>query len=141
MNCPVEAKLAEMGLELPPSAPSRALFLPGKISVDNLVLPLLGFVIFTAAYLAEVIRGGLASLARGWLVALDLDMSAGTEGLLKRLPDQFALAHEARYGHSNPGERVEFVNLRMAAYGQIERPGRSALTPLYSQTLVRYRPC
>ncbi len=47
------------------------LFLPGKISVDKLVFPLLGFVIFTAAYLAEVIRGGLASLPRGQYEAAD----------------------------------------------------------------------
>jgi len=34
----IEEKLAEMGLTLPPSAPSRALFLPGKISGNLLFL-------------------------------------------------------------------------------------------------------
>ncbi|SFA73852.1 Enamine deaminase RidA, house cleaning of reactive enamine intermediates, YjgF/YER057c/UK114 family [Poseidonocella pacifica] len=34
----IEAKLSEMGLALPPSAPSRALFLPGKISGNLLFL-------------------------------------------------------------------------------------------------------
>ncbi|HSG79571.1 MAG TPA: hydantoinase/oxoprolinase family protein, partial [Acidimicrobiia bacterium] len=62
-----------------------------------------------------------------YTVTLDLDMSKGVASLLERLPDQFALAHEARYGHSNPGESVEFVNLRLAAYGRIDRPGRSVL--------------
>ncbi|WP_425101865.1 RidA family protein [Tropicibacter sp. S64] len=38
MSCSVEAKLAAMGLALPPSAPSRALFLPGKISGNLLFL-------------------------------------------------------------------------------------------------------
>ncbi|EIE50625.1 endoribonuclease [Salipiger aestuarii] len=36
MTCPIEAKLAEMGLALPPSAPSRALYLPGKITGKTL---------------------------------------------------------------------------------------------------------
>ena len=34
----IEARLAEMGLSLPPSAPSRAMFLPGKISGNLLFL-------------------------------------------------------------------------------------------------------
>lgn len=34
----IEAKLAELGLALPPSAPSRALFLPGKITGNLLYL-------------------------------------------------------------------------------------------------------
>ncbi len=38
MSCPVEARLAELGLALPPSAPSRALFLPGKITGNLLML-------------------------------------------------------------------------------------------------------
>lgn len=38
MSCPIEAKLAVMGLDLPPSAPSRALFLPGKITGNLLFL-------------------------------------------------------------------------------------------------------
>ncbi|CAM3051926.1 RidA family protein [Paracoccus nototheniae] len=36
--CPIEARLAELGLALPPSAPSRALFLPGKITGNLLFL-------------------------------------------------------------------------------------------------------
>ncbi len=38
MTCPIETRLNEMGLALPPSAPSRALFLPGKITGNLLVL-------------------------------------------------------------------------------------------------------
>ncbi|MBE9635279.1 RidA family protein [Salipiger mangrovisoli] len=34
----IETRLAELGLSLPPSAPSRALFLPGKISGNLLFL-------------------------------------------------------------------------------------------------------
>ncbi|TCP42251.1 RidA family protein [Rhodovulum marinum] len=38
MTCPVEARLHALGLALPPSAPSRALFLPGKITGNLLFL-------------------------------------------------------------------------------------------------------
>ncbi len=38
MSGQIEARLAAMGLALPPSAPSRALFLPGKITGNLLVL-------------------------------------------------------------------------------------------------------
>ncbi|MBU2958302.1 RidA family protein [Paracoccus sp. 1_MG-2023] len=37
-DCPIEAKLHEMGLALPTTAPARALFLPGKISGKLLYL-------------------------------------------------------------------------------------------------------
>lgn len=38
MSCPIETRLSELGLALPPTAPSRALFLPGKISGNLLFL-------------------------------------------------------------------------------------------------------
>lgn len=38
MSCPIEERLIAMGLALPPSAPSRALFLPGKVSGNLLFL-------------------------------------------------------------------------------------------------------
>lgn len=37
-DCPIETRLAELGLSLPPSAPSRALFVPGKITGNLLFL-------------------------------------------------------------------------------------------------------
>ena len=37
-DCPIEQRLAALGLTLPPSAPSRALFLPGKITGNLLFL-------------------------------------------------------------------------------------------------------
>nr|MBA2578955.1 hydantoinase/oxoprolinase family protein [Euzebyaceae bacterium] len=48
-------------------------------------------------------------------------------GVLATLPDAFADAHKARYGHNNPGEAIEFVNLRMTAYGRVPRPARQTL--------------
>lgn len=62
-----------------------------------------------------------------YTVSIPLDLRDGTESLLATIPDTFSKAHELRYGHSNPGEAVEFVNLRMAAYGKIERPRRGEL--------------
>ncbi len=41
------------------------LFLPESISVERVVRVIIGFTIFTAAYLAEVVRGGLQSVGRG----------------------------------------------------------------------------
>lgn len=38
MTCQIESRLSELCLALPPSAPSRALFLPGKISGNLLFL-------------------------------------------------------------------------------------------------------
>ena len=57
-----------------------------------------------------------------YTVTLPLDTSRGVGALIEGIPEQFAEAHNVRYGHSNPGESVEFVNLRMAAYGAMTRP-------------------
>jgi len=41
------------------------LFLPGNFTVDGLVRALIGIALFTGAYQAEVVRGGLAAVPRG----------------------------------------------------------------------------
>ena len=41
------------------------LFLPGGMTVDRLLRPLVGVAIFSAAYMAEVVRGGLQAMPRG----------------------------------------------------------------------------
>ncbi|MBM3676355.1 MAG: hydantoinase/oxoprolinase family protein [Actinobacteria bacterium] len=43
------------------------------------------------------------------------------------LAPAFAEAHLKRYGHNNPGEQVEIVNLRLAAIGRRPRPPRAPL--------------
>ncbi len=64
----------------------------------------------------------LRYVGQEYTVTLPLDTAPGLAALIDRIPEQFAEAHDVRYGHSNPGEAVEFVNLRMAAYGGIQRP-------------------
>ena len=44
-----------------------------------------------------------------------------TEEALGELTDRFHAAYETRYGHSTPGAPIEFVNLRVAALGELER--------------------
>ena len=62
-----------------------------------------------------------------YTVTLPLHTGDGLQALIDGITDQFAEAHEVRYGHSNPGEAVEFVNLRMAAFGGMTRPRPRAL--------------
>ncbi len=41
------------------------LFLPGDITVDRLLRPLIGTALFSSAYMAEVVRGGLQAMPKG----------------------------------------------------------------------------
>jgi general L-amino acid transport system permease protein len=41
------------------------LFLPGNITVDRLLRPLVGVALFASAYMAEVVRGGLQAMPKG----------------------------------------------------------------------------
>src|SRR6185312_7238823 len=47
------------------------LFLPPDVTVDKLLRALIGVALFSAAYLAEVIRGGLQAIPRGQYEAAD----------------------------------------------------------------------
>lgn len=47
------------------------LFLPGDVTIDKLLRALVGVALFSAAYLAETIRGGLQSIPRGQYEAAD----------------------------------------------------------------------
>lgn len=42
--------------------------------------------------------------------------------------ESFHVAHHTRYGHSSPGAPVEFVNLRVAAFGALNKFGQKAST-------------
>ena len=41
------------------------LFLPGDMTVDRLLRPLIGIALFASAYMAEVVRGGLQAMPKG----------------------------------------------------------------------------
>lgn len=47
------------------------LFLPEGVSIDKLLRALVGIILFTAAYLAEAVRGGLQAIPRGQEEAAD----------------------------------------------------------------------
>ena len=64
----------------------------------------------------------LRYVGQEYTVTLPLHSGEPTGEMLAGLPQRFADAHEVRYGHSNPAEDVEFVNLRMTARGSLRRP-------------------
>ena len=64
----------------------------------------------------------LRYVGQEYTVTLPLPVAEPTGRTLAALPERFAEAHEVRYGHSNPAEDVEFVNLRMTARGSLRRP-------------------
>ncbi|MCE2532108.1 MAG: hydantoinase/oxoprolinase family protein [Acidimicrobiia bacterium] len=64
----------------------------------------------------------LRYVGQEYTVTLPLPAGEPTAQMLAELPQRFAEAHEVRYGHSNPAEDVEFVNLRMTARGSLGRP-------------------
>jgi general L-amino acid transport system permease protein len=41
------------------------LFLPQEITVERVMRAMVGFILFTAAYIAEIVRGGLQAIPRG----------------------------------------------------------------------------
>ena len=64
----------------------------------------------------------LRYVGQEYTVTLPLAAATPTSQMPAELPQRFAEAHEVRYGHSNPAEDVEFVNLRMSARGSLGRP-------------------
>ena len=63
------------------------LFLPESITIDKVLRAQVGFILFAAAYLAEAIRGGLQSVARGQFEAADaLGLSTAQKMRLIVLP-------------------------------------------------------
>jgi general L-amino acid transport system permease protein len=69
------------------------LFLPSGVNVDNLVRALIGLMLFEAAYLAEVVRGGLQAIPSGQYEAADaLGLSYWQKMRLVVLPQALAIA-------------------------------------------------
>ena len=68
------------------------LFLPPGVTFDKLLRALIGVALFAAAYLAEVIRGGLQAIPRGQFEAADaLGLSYGKKMALIILPQALKL--------------------------------------------------
>jgi general L-amino acid transport system permease protein len=68
------------------------LFLPEGLTIDKLLRAQVGIILFTAAYLAEVIRGGLQALPKGQYEAADsLGLSYGQKTLFIILPQALRL--------------------------------------------------
>ncbi|HYE50137.1 MAG TPA: amino acid ABC transporter permease [Azospirillaceae bacterium] len=68
------------------------LFLPQGVSIDKLLRAQLGFILFAAAYLAEVVRGGLQAIPKGQFEAADaLGLSYWQKVRLIVLPQALAL--------------------------------------------------
>ncbi len=69
------------------------LFLPEGVTVNKLLRALIGIVLFTAAYLAEAVRGGLQSIPRGQFEAADaLGLSYWQKTVLIILPQALKIA-------------------------------------------------
>ncbi len=69
------------------------LFLPEGVTIDKLLRALVGIALFTAAYLAEAVRGGLQSIPRGQYEAADaLGLSYWQKTRLIILPQALKIA-------------------------------------------------
>ncbi|WP_375450305.1 amino acid ABC transporter permease [uncultured Devosia sp.] len=80
------------------------LFMPQGMTVDKLLRALVGVTLFTAAYLAEVVRGGLAAIPRGQFEA------ASSLGLSYWKSMMFIVLPQA-LKHSIPGIVNNFISL------------------------------
>jgi general L-amino acid transport system permease protein len=69
------------------------LFLPEGVSIDKLLRAQVGIILFTAAYLAEAVRGGLQAVPRGQYEAADaLGLSYWKKTLLIILPQALKIS-------------------------------------------------
>ncbi|MBO1019600.1 amino acid ABC transporter permease [Methylobacterium sp. SD274] len=69
------------------------LFLPGDITVDRLLRPLVGIALFASAYMAEVVRGGLQTVPKGQAeAAAALGLGRGQALRLVILPQALKVA-------------------------------------------------
>jgi general L-amino acid transport system permease protein len=75
------------------------LFLPGEVRIDNLVRAMAGMTLFTAAYMAENVRGGLQAIPTGQVEAAEaLGLNSGMTTLLIVLPQALRLVIPATVG-------------------------------------------
>ncbi len=108
------------------------LFLPPDVTIDKLVRALVGVAIFSAAYLAEVIRGGLQAIPRGQYEAADalglgywqkMGLIVLPQALRLVIPGHSQLVHLALQGHEPCAHHRAFRSSRHRRAGG---PGRCA---------------
>ncbi|HXF97534.1 MAG TPA: hydantoinase/oxoprolinase family protein [Gaiellaceae bacterium] len=82
----------------------------------------------------------LRYVGQEYAVTVPWSLEENPEEVVRRLPERFAAAHLDRYGHNNPGEGVECVNLRVTALGRVGKVRRRSLdrqsgrpTPAWSE--------
>jgi len=63
----------------------------------------------------------LRYVGQEYSVTVPWSLEENPAAVVRALPERFAAAHLDRYGHNNPGESVECVNLRMTALGRIDK--------------------
>ena len=64
------------------------------------------------------------------------------DGFVEQIAQRFHEAHDARYGHSNPGAPVEFVTARTTLLGELGRAAPEQLEPArVAAALAAARPC
>ena len=69
------------------------LFLPEEVNIDKLLRALIAMIVFAAAYLAEVVRGGLQAVPHGQVEAADaLGLGYARKTLLVILPQALRIA-------------------------------------------------
>ena len=100
------------------------LFLPGNWKIDGLLRVLIGVVLFSAAYLAEVVRGGLQAIPRGQFegaMALGLGywrmmgLVVLPQALRLVIPGHRQLVHRAVQGHDAGADRGDLRPARAVA--------------------------
>ena len=63
----------------------------------------------------------LRYVGQEYTVTVPWSLAADSASVIAELPEAFENAHIDRYGHNNPGESVECVNLRVTAIGRIPK--------------------
>jgi N-methylhydantoinase A len=68
-------------------------------------------------------------VGQSWELSIPLPDGALDQTSIDRAVETFHGEHKRAYGHSTPGEPTEFVNLRLAAVGRIQKPQLKDVPP------------
>ncbi len=93
-------------------------------------------------------EAGVDATARNLQYSLDMryvgqnyELQVDTDDALNDLAAKFFAVHERNYGYHNPDDPVEIVNLRITAFGRLQRPGEAArLAATGAAEAVQHRP-